>query len=159
MALPVNFWILFGICMLVSSIGFKNYVWFISLGYGFSIAAEGLAMLLLYGKALTPGTIVCCLIFTGFCFAFVAQVKTKNGFWWRNMVFVRLVFLFMRSAEKFRSWMTETGRARLSRFVKKLWQRIWKMLVRLYEAIEKITSHTVSLGTFRAPSYTAVYLR
>ena len=49
MVLPLNFWILFGLCMLVSSIGFKNYVWFISLGYGFSIAAEGIAMLILYG--------------------------------------------------------------------------------------------------------------
>ena len=63
MIFPAFFWLL--ICALViSAIGFKNYVWFISLGYGFSIAAEGLAMLLLYGKALTPGTIVCCLIFT-----------------------------------------------------------------------------------------------
>ena len=25
MVFPVNFWILFGICMLVSAIGFKNY--------------------------------------------------------------------------------------------------------------------------------------
>ena len=47
MVFPVNFWILFGICMLVSSIGFKNYVWFISLGYGFSIAAQGVAMLII----------------------------------------------------------------------------------------------------------------
>ena len=64
MALPINFWLLFAICMVVSAIGFKNYVWFISLGYGFSIAAEGLAMLLLYREGLTLGTIVCCLIFT-----------------------------------------------------------------------------------------------
>ena len=61
MVLPLNFWILFGICMLVSAIGFKNYVWFISLGYGFSIAAEGLAMLFLYGQTL--GTSLCCLLF------------------------------------------------------------------------------------------------
>ena len=63
MVLPMNFWLLFGICMAVSAIGFKNYVWFISLGYGFSIAAEGLAMLFLYGKALTPGTVICCVLF------------------------------------------------------------------------------------------------
>ena len=63
MVLPFNFWLLFGICMLVSAIGFKNYVWFISLGYGFSIAAEGLAMLILYGKSLTLGTILCCVLF------------------------------------------------------------------------------------------------
>ena len=63
MVLPLNFWLLFGICMLVSAIGFKNYVWFISLGYGFSIAAEGVALLLLYGQNLTPGTIITCVLF------------------------------------------------------------------------------------------------
>ena len=63
MVLPLNFWILFGICMLVSSIGFKNYVWFISLGYGFSIAAQGVAMLIMYSSSLTLGTILCCALF------------------------------------------------------------------------------------------------
>ena len=63
MVFPLNFWILFGICMLVSSIGFKNYVWFISLGYGFSIAAQGVAMLIMYGQGLTLGTIITCVLF------------------------------------------------------------------------------------------------
>ena len=63
MVFPMNFWLLFAICMIVSAIGFKNYVWFISLGYGFSIAAEGLAMLILYGQGLTLGTIICCVLF------------------------------------------------------------------------------------------------
>ena len=63
MVFPVNFLILFAVCMLVSAIGFKNYVWFISLGYGFSIAAEGLVMLILYGQSLSIGTIVCCTLF------------------------------------------------------------------------------------------------
>ena len=63
MVFPLNFWLLFGLCMLVSAIGFKNYVWFISLGYGFSIAAEGIAMLILYGQTLTVGTIICCVLF------------------------------------------------------------------------------------------------
>lgn len=34
MVLPTNFWLLFLAAMVISSIGFKNYVWFISLGYG-----------------------------------------------------------------------------------------------------------------------------
>lgn len=59
MVFPVNFWLLFA-AMVISSIGFKKYVWFISLGYGFSIAGEGLLMAILYGKTLTPGTLVCC---------------------------------------------------------------------------------------------------
>ena len=63
MVFPVNFWLLFAAAMVISSIGFKKYVWFISLGYGFSIASEGLLMAILYGKTLTPGTLVCCLLF------------------------------------------------------------------------------------------------
>lgn len=63
MVLPVDFWILFGICMLVSAIGFKNYVWFISLGYGFSIAAQGVAMMIMYGEGLSLGTIIACVLF------------------------------------------------------------------------------------------------
>lgn len=63
MVLPIDFWILFGICMLVSAIGFKNYVWFISLGYGFSIAAQGVAMMIMYGQGLTVGTILTCVLF------------------------------------------------------------------------------------------------
>ena len=63
MALPFNFWLLFAVCMVVSAIGFKNYVWFISLGYGFSIAAEGLAMLILYRNGLSLGCVICCLLF------------------------------------------------------------------------------------------------
>ena len=63
MVLPIDFWILFGICMLVSAIGFKNYVYFISLGYGFSIAAQGVAMMVMYGQELTIGTIIACVLF------------------------------------------------------------------------------------------------
>ena len=60
---PLNFLILFLAAMVISSIGFKNYVWFISLGYGFSIAGEGLLMLFLYGQEMTFGTLLCCLLF------------------------------------------------------------------------------------------------
>ena len=62
MVFPLFFWLMLAVCLLVSAIGFKNYVWFISLGYGFSIAAEGLAMLLLFGSDLTCGTLICCLL-------------------------------------------------------------------------------------------------
>ena len=63
MVFPVEFWLLFAAAMVISAIGFKNYVWFISLGYGFSIAGEGILMLALYGKSLTLGTILCCALF------------------------------------------------------------------------------------------------
>lgn len=63
MVFPVYFWLLFAAAMLISAIGFKKYVWFISLGYGFSIAGEGLLMLILFGKSLTLGTALCCVVF------------------------------------------------------------------------------------------------
>jgi len=63
MVFPLNFWLLFAAAMVISSIGFKNYVWFISIGYGFAIAGEGLLMLLLYGEALSVGTVLCCVLF------------------------------------------------------------------------------------------------
>ena len=49
--------------LVISSIGFKNYVWFISLGYGFSVAGQGILMLILYSKQLSVGTIICCALF------------------------------------------------------------------------------------------------
>ena len=87
--LPINFWLLFAVCMLVSSIGFKNYVWFISLGYGFSIAAEGLVMLFLYGQTLTLGTIICCVLFILYgcrLGGYLAFREIKSGSYKKNMV-------------------------------------------------------------------------
>ena len=66
MVFPLFFWLVLGASLLISAIGFKNYVWFISLGYGFSIAGEGLLMLLLYGKNLTAGTLICCLLLVAY---------------------------------------------------------------------------------------------
>ncbi len=63
MVIPDSFWLLLAAAMFISSIGFKNYVWFISLGYGFSIAGEGLLMLLLYRDSLSMGTVLCCVLF------------------------------------------------------------------------------------------------
>ena len=63
MVFPVLLWLLFAAAMLVSSIGFKNYIWFISLGYGFSIACEGILMLFLFRQSLSAGTVMCCLLF------------------------------------------------------------------------------------------------
>ena len=62
MVFPSAFWLLLVCCLAISAIGFRNYVWFISLGYGFSIAGEGLLMLLLFRQGLTPGTMLCCLL-------------------------------------------------------------------------------------------------
>jgi len=63
MSITTGFLVLFAAAMVISSIGFKNYVWFISLGYGFSIAGEGLLMLLMFRDGLSAGTVICCILF------------------------------------------------------------------------------------------------
>lgn len=61
--IPVEFWILFVAAMVISSIGFYKYVYFISLGYGFSISGLGIAMLVMFRDELHLGTILACVIF------------------------------------------------------------------------------------------------
>ncbi|MBQ3090122.1 MAG: DUF1295 domain-containing protein [Oscillospiraceae bacterium] len=88
MVFPLNFWLLFAAAMIISSIGFKNYVWFISLGYGFSIAGEGLLMLLLYGKTLTLGTALCALLFIVYgcrLGGYLAYRELKSASYKKNM--------------------------------------------------------------------------
>ena len=54
----MQFLILFIVALIISAIGFKKFVWFISLGYGFAIAGIGMAILVLFWGSLTPVTIV-----------------------------------------------------------------------------------------------------
>ena len=63
MVFTIELLCLFVAAMVISSIGFKNYVWFISIGYGFSIAGEGLLMMWMFREGLTVGTIICCILF------------------------------------------------------------------------------------------------
>ena len=63
MVFSLNLLFLFVAAMVISSIGFKNYVWFISIGYGLSIAGEGVLMLVLYRNSLTLSTVLCSALF------------------------------------------------------------------------------------------------
>ncbi len=60
---PLTFWLLFVAAMLISSIGFYKYVYFISLGYGFSIAGLGALMLIMFRNNLSVGTVLACVLF------------------------------------------------------------------------------------------------
>lgn len=59
----MNFLILFVIAVVVSSIGFKKFVWFISLGYGFSIAAIGVGLLAIFSRRLDVVTLIMSVLF------------------------------------------------------------------------------------------------
>lgn len=58
----MQFLILFLIAMVISAIGFKKFVWFISLGYGFSIAGIGVGLLILFHASLTSVTTSLCIL-------------------------------------------------------------------------------------------------
>ena len=58
-----GFAVLLIVALVVSAIGFKKYVWFISIGYGFSICAIGLALLWMFRGNMDAGLIVQCVLF------------------------------------------------------------------------------------------------
>ena len=58
----MKFLILLIIALVISSIGFKKIVWFISLGYCFSIAGIGVDLIVLFFKELTIPTLVMSLL-------------------------------------------------------------------------------------------------
>lgn len=59
----VPFLVLVVIALVVSSVGFYKYVYFISLGYGFSIAAMGIAIFVMYKDFLDVATLLMCVLF------------------------------------------------------------------------------------------------
>lgn len=57
------FLILVLVALVISAIGFYKYVYFISLGYGFSIAGIGVAMLILFRDNLSVPMLIACALF------------------------------------------------------------------------------------------------
>ncbi len=57
------FLVLIIVSLVVSSVGFYKYVYFISLGYGFSVAAMGVAMFIMYMDLQDPATLLMCILF------------------------------------------------------------------------------------------------
>ena len=57
------FGLMFLVALVFSSIGFKKYVWFISIGYGFSVAAIGVALLIAGHGQLAAAMTVACILF------------------------------------------------------------------------------------------------
>lgn len=59
---PGTIWAIFATALVISAMGFYKYVYFISLGYGFSIAGLGLLMAGLYWADLSVGTALTCAL-------------------------------------------------------------------------------------------------
>lgn len=86
----LNYILLFAVPLIISAIGFYKYVYFISLGYGFSVAGLGAALLISYRAAgqLTTGTLVCCVLFILYGIrlgGYLAIRELKSGSYNRHM--------------------------------------------------------------------------
>ena len=58
----MEFLIMLIVALVISARGFKRFVWFISLGYGFSITGLGVAMLIMFRHSLSPVTVILCIL-------------------------------------------------------------------------------------------------
>lgn len=59
----MGFLVLLVLALVVSSVGFYKYVYFISLGYGFSVAAMGVALFFMYMDVQNIATMAMCVLF------------------------------------------------------------------------------------------------
>ena len=62
-----------------------------------------------------------CLVFVGFCYAFVAQLKTPGGYWWRNTLCGWCLRLCVRFAVWLEGILSTRAFPWLVRIAKKLW--------------------------------------
>ena len=88
------------------------------------------------------GGYCCTLMFVGFCFAFAAQVKTPEYFWWRNSLCGRAWHLFVLACRWcwklwLRIWHGLPGAAR--------W--VWNLAARIFRACWKLVLWTWKLVT------------
>jgi len=59
-------WVLPLVAAILCSIGFKKFVWFISIGYGAAVAGEGIAMIFMFWNRLTVATVIILIVLIGY---------------------------------------------------------------------------------------------
>lgn len=78
----MQFLVLCLVALAVSSIGFHKFVWFISLGYGFSMAAIGVALLVMFAGQADPASLALCVMVVLYglrlgCYLLVRERRSK----------------------------------------------------------------------------------
>ncbi len=79
-----------------------------------------------------------CLIFVGFCYALVAQIKTPNGFWWRNTLCGHTFRLTFRLALWLETFLAGKGFPLLGTVIHALWRFTVKSLIWIYNTSEQL---------------------
>ncbi|MBQ3879293.1 MAG: steroid reductase, partial [Oscillospiraceae bacterium] len=75
--------ILLAVALVATLVGYKNYIWFLSVGYGLAVAALGAALLILFAPALKLVTVLACIVFIAYgCrlagFLLYRELKSKS---------------------------------------------------------------------------------
>jgi len=79
-------WIVFVVCLVCTTIGFKNYVWFLSIGYGLAVAGASLTIGILFHNQLTWINIfqILVLVLYGLRLAFFLLYREKKSATYRK---------------------------------------------------------------------------
>ena len=86
------------------------------------------------------GGYCCALMIVGFCFAFAAQVKTPEYFWWRNSLCGRVFFLFILACRWcWKQWL------RVWHWLPKAVRWVWNLAARIFRACWKLVLWTWNL--------------
>lgn len=76
-------WIITVVCLIGCVIGFKNFVWFMSIGYGLAIALAGFALMAIFNTSLSFISILQCLVFVAYglrlaLFLYNREIKSNS---------------------------------------------------------------------------------
>ena len=86
------------------------------------------------------GGFSCALLIVGFCFAFAAQVKTPEYFWWRNSLCGRFFSLFILACRWcWKQWL------RVWHWLPKAVRWVWNLAARIFRACWKLVLWTWNL--------------
>ena len=86
------------------------------------------------------GGYCCALMIVGFCFAFAAQVKTPEYFWWRNSLCGRFFSLFILACRWcWKQWL------RVWHWLPKAMRWVWNLAARIFRACWKLVLWTWNL--------------
>ena len=98
--------------------------------------------LLLGCSMAAAATFLCCLVFVCFFFALAAQIKTGGGFWLRHTLYIRLMVLLLRYAERASTWLKEKALPLVPRLAKKIGHFSLKSVYWLHEHTQKFLFRT-----------------
>ncbi len=82
-------------------------------------------------------SLAACLLAVGFLFAFVAQIKTSGGYWWRNTLCGHFFRWFLRFGSWLERFLSKKFFLWLGRMIKWMWKTCCALCIWTYRSVEK----------------------